>query len=277
VRVRDGAPVAGLKLLQPAPTTGGEDAEDIAAAEARIPGVLRHRERAVTADDYRTLALQTPGVDIGRVEVLPRFVPRNRAFGVPGVVSVMVLPGVPGGGVGSAPNPRADRSLIEAVHAQLEPRRPLATELYVIGCEYVPVALSVAVGLRDDAPRDATLAAVRQALRRLLWPLAPGGFDGQGWALGRALADRELEVEAARVPGVASVAGVNLFVRDGSRWSLLGRDAQGTQRLALAGWQLPELLQVVVEAGGSVPTAVDGGLPDEAGQRVAVPVITDLC
>lgn len=277
LRVRDGAPVAGLKLLQPAPTTGGEDAEDIAAAEARIPGVLRHRERAVTADDHRTLALQTPGVDIGRVELLPRFVPRNRAFGVPGVVSVMVLPGVPGGGVGSAPNPRADRPLIEAVHAQLEPRRPLATELYVIGCEYVPVALSVAVGLRDDSPRDATLAALRQALRRLLWPLAPGGFDGQGWALGRALADRELEVEAARVPGVASVAGVNLFVRDGSRWSLLGRDAQGTQRLALAGWQLPELLQVVVEVGGSVPTTVDGGLPEEAGQRVAVPVITDLC
>ena len=131
------------------------------AAEARIPGVLRHRERAVTADDYRVLALQTPGVDVARVEVLPRFVPRTRAFGVPGVVTVMALPGIVGGGVGNAPNPRADQPLIEAVHAQLDGRRPLATELYVIGCEYVPLAVSLAMGLRDDAPRDATLAAVR--------------------------------------------------------------------------------------------------------------------
>ena len=198
LRVRERTPV-NLKLVQPAATVGGEDAETVEAAEARIPGVLRHRERAVTADDYRVLAAQTPGVDVARVEVLPRFVPRNRAFGVPGVVTVMVLPGTVDGGVGSAPNPRADQPLIEAVHAQLEPRRPLATELYVIGCEYVPLALSLAVGLRDDAPRDATLAAVRSALRRLLWPLAPGGFDGQGWALGRSVADRELEVEAARV------------------------------------------------------------------------------
>ena len=106
-RVSDGTPVTQLKVLQPVATTGGEDAESIDAAEARIPGVLRHRERAVTADDYRTLALQTPGVDLGRVEVLPRFVPRSRARH-PGVVSVMVLPGVPGGGVGSAePAPTA--------------------------------------------------------------------------------------------------------------------------------------------------------------------------
>jgi len=277
--VADRAPVSNLKLLQPSATLGGEDAESVDAAEARIPGVLRHRERAVTADDYRVLALQTPGVDVARVEVLPRFVPRTRAFGVPGVVTVMALPGIVGGGVGTAPNPRADRPLIEAVHAQLDARRPLATELYVIGCEYVPLALSVAVGLRDDAPRDSTLAAVRAALRRLLWPLAPGGFDGQGWGLGRTVADRELEVEAARVAGVATVAGVNLFVRDGDAWRLVGRNANGAQQLALAGWQLPELMQVVVAVGSAAPERIDAdiGGGGGGGTRVAVPVITDLC
>jgi hypothetical protein len=276
-RVRDGSVVSNLKLLQPAATLGGEDAESVAAAEARIPGVLRHRERAVTADDYRVLALQTPGVDIGRVEVLPRFVPRSRAFGVPGVVTVMAIPGTLQGGVGTAPNPRADQPLIEAVHAQLDARRPLATELYVIGCEYLPVAVSLAVGLRDDAPRDATLAAVRAAIRRLLWPLSPGGFDGQGWGLGRALADRELEVEAARVAGVASVAGVNLFVCDGSRWQLVVRNAAGLQQVALAGWQLPELMQVVVDIGNAPAARIDAGIEGNGSTRVAVPVITDLC
>jgi hypothetical protein len=278
-RVRDGAAVTHLKLQQPVATSGGEDAETVAAAEARIPGVLRHRERAVTADDYRSLALQTPGAEIGRVEVLPGFVPRSRSFGVPGAVSVMVLPGVPGGGVGQAPNPRADRPLIEAVHAQLDPRRPLATELCVMGCEYVPVALTVAVQLRDEAPRDATLAALRQALRRLLWPLPPGGFEGQGWPLGRPINHRELEVETARVPGVAAVGGVNLFGRSATGWALVGRDADGTQRLALAGWELPELLQVVVDTGPAPASRLDaaGGPGDDGVQRVAVPVVTDLC
>jgi len=276
-RIGGGAPVANLKVLQPSATVGGEDAESVEAAEARIPGVLRHRERAVTADDYRVLALQTPGVDVARIEVLPRFVPRTRAFGVPGVVTVMALPGVLGGGVGSAPNPRADQPLIEAVHAQLESRRPLATELYVIGCEYLPLAVSLAVGLRDDAPRDATLAAVRAAIRRLLWPLAPGGFDGQGWGLGRTVADRELEVEAARVAGVATVAGVNLFVRDGNTWQIVGRNGNGAQQIALAGWQLPELMQVVVEVGNTAPERIDAEIASGGGMRVAVPVITDLC
>jgi len=276
-RVRDGGVASNLKLLQPCATLGGEDAESVAAAEARIPGVLRHRERAVTADDYRVLALQTPGVDIGRVEVLSRFVPRSRAFGVPGVITVMAIPGTLQGGVGTAPNPRADQPLIEAVHAQLDARRPLATELYVIGCEYLPMAVSLAVGLRDDAPRDATLAAVRAAIRRLLWPLAPGGFDGQGWGLGRALSDRELEVEAARVAGVATVAGVNLFVRDGNGWQSVVRNANGAQLLALAAWQLPELMQVVVDIGNAPAARIDAGIEGNGSTRVAVPVITDLC
>lgn len=276
-RQDDGSAVTQLKLLQPVATRGGEDAESVAAAEARIPQQLRHRERAVTADDYRSLALQTPGVEVGRVEVLPRFAPRSRAFGVPGVVSVMVLPAVAGGGVGSAPNPRADRPLIEAVHAQLDGRRPLATELYVIGCEYVPLALSVAVTLRDGAPRDATLSALRAALRRLLWPLSPGGFDGQGWALGRALSDRELQAEAARVPGVATVAGVNLFRRDGGAWLPLGRGPGGLQSLDLAGWQLPELMQVLAVVGSAAPERIDPAPDHDAPSRVAVPVITDLC
>ncbi|MGM9480220.1 putative baseplate assembly protein [Roseateles sp. NT4] len=273
-----GTIVNNLKLSQPIATQGGEDAEDVDAAQQRIPAMLRHRERAVTADDYASLARETPGMDIGRVEVLPRFAPRTRAFGIPGVVAVMVLPGTASGEVGTAPNPRADRPLIEAVHAWLEPRRLLATELNVIGCEYLPLSVSIAIGLRDGAPREETLAAVRLVIRRLLWPLAPGGFDGNGWPLGRTVADRELEVEAARVPGVATVAGVNLFTGGPGAWALAGRDANGLQQVALAPWQLPELMQVLVEVGNAparslAPDAASGS----GGTRVAVPVIVDLC
>ena len=66
----------------------------------------------VTAADYRQLALDTPAVEVGRVEVLPRFKPRDRRFEVPGVVSVMALPARafdPAANPG--PQPRPDRPL----------------------------------------------------------------------------------------------------------------------------------------------------------------------
>ncbi|HEX9107839.1 MAG TPA: putative baseplate assembly protein, partial [Longimicrobiales bacterium] len=83
----EGGNAPPLKIFQPLATDGGDDAETVADAEKRIPSVLRHRDRAVTPDDYRRLAAETPGIDVGRVEVLPRFKPRDRRFNVPGVVS----------------------------------------------------------------------------------------------------------------------------------------------------------------------------------------------
>ena len=77
--------------------------------------------------------------------------------------------------------------------------------------------------------------------------------------------------------GVATVAGVNLFVREGEAWALVGRNANGAQQLALAGWQLPELMQVVVAVGNTAPERIDAEIGGGGGTRVAVPVITDLC
>jgi hypothetical protein len=172
-----GAPVARkLKVVQPLATDGGEDPETLVEAERRIPALFRHRDRAVTVDDFRRLAGETPGVRLGRVEVLPRFKPHQRWQDVPGVVSVMVLPAKE---ERQPPNPRPDRPFLEAVHAHLDARRPLAAEVYTIGCEYVPLGLGVGVSLRDGSAQLAVLQAVREALRRFLWPLAPGG--PQAW------------------------------------------------------------------------------------------------
>ncbi|MGD9870321.1 MAG: putative baseplate assembly protein [Thauera sp.] len=284
-----------LKVLQPLPSTGGEDAETLELAERRIPALLRHQERAVTAEDYRRLAQAVPGAEVGRVDVLPRFKPRERRFDVPGVVSVMVLPAR---ALGAAPNPRPDRPFIERVHAHLAARTPLATECYVIGCEYLAVGLSAAVVIRDGFARGAVLFEVRETMRRLLWPLPPYGPTGSGWPLRRPIRERELEVEISRVAGVAEVAGLNLFERaqiDGEpSWRLLTRNTvDGAQQLELAPWQLPELLSVLVvevapgrgvDGGGSAPganaapsslAALPNPFADET--AVAVPIVPEVC
>lgn len=270
-------------VTQPMPFTGGSDAEPLREAERRIPSRLQHRERAVTADDYRSLARETPGVAVGRVELLPRFKPQTRHDEIPGIVTVMALPDRP---LAAPPNPRADRPFLEAVHAWLDNRRPLATELYVIGCEYVPVAVSVVVTVAEGAPPDTTVQAVKEALRRVLWPLAGGGFDGNGWPLGRALSNRELAVEVARVQGVSEVGGLNLFRRNVSsgEWEPIGDSRNGReQNLALERWQLPELLAVVALADDAAtpPTSITevtvNPFADPNAVPLAVPVVPNLC
>lgn len=273
----DGRTAPAMKVGQPLAMSGGEDAETLTQAEQRIPATLRHRERAVTAQDYDALARQAPGVDVGRVEVLPRFKPRDRRFGVPGVVSVLALPDAT---LGPAPNPRPDRPFIECMHAYLSARTPLATELYVIGCEYIPLGVAVSVRVREGFARDKVLYEVREAIRRLLWPLPPGGAAEEGWPLGRSVRERELEVEVSRVAGVMEVGGLNLFERNQDNWRLLPRNGgDGTQCLELSAWQLPELLSVVAVADGlSVPTDLKAvANPFAQSNAVAVPVVPEVC
>ena len=111
-----------LKLLQPLAMTGGADSEALEEAEARIPATIRHGGRAVTKSDVRELALRTPGVPVARAEVLERSSPA-KAPGIPGVVSVMVLPAR--SGTASPRRGRPDDA--RRVYAWLDQRRPLAT------------------------------------------------------------------------------------------------------------------------------------------------------
>lgn len=276
----DGSPAPAIKVHQPLALAGGEDAETLADAERRIPALLRHRDRAVTEEDFRRLSFEAPAITVGRVEVLPRFKPRDRRFNVPGVVSVLALPAAT---LGPAPNPRPDRPFIERLHAHLSARTPLATELYVIGCEYVALGVSVAVALREGFARDKVLLDVREALRRLLWPLAPGGLDRNGWPLGRAVRSRELEVEVSKVEGVDELRGINLFRHSGvtgaEDWQRLPAiAADGAQILSLQPWQLPELLSVVAIEGSAAPVNLRA-LPNPFAEAnaVAVPVVPEVC
>lgn len=268
-----GNPVGKLKVQQPLPTQGGEDAEDLASAEQRIPAMLRHLDRAVTQSDYRQLAADTPGVRVGRVEVLPRFHPHHSTTsdltraGIPGVVSVMVLPFQ---GNAAPPNPRPDRPFLETVHAYLDSRRPLGTELYVIGAQYRPIGLSVGVDLLDGFDRNSVLLAIRTALFEFLWPLIPGDLSGTGWRLGKAVSDRELETIVARTDGVRSVDRVNLFSQGDDGWEL----TQG--EIKLARWELPELLSVVV-AQGDTPETLASLPPTVDDTGVGVPVVVEVC
>ena len=127
--------------MQPAAEFGA-DAETLPQASARIPEVLRHNDRAVASDDFTNLALETPGVQVGRAHVLPRHKPHERVDGVPGVVTLIVLPAYD---PLQPDQPTPDKEMLRRVCAWLEPRRLVTTELYITPPQYVRLSCSVAV------------------------------------------------------------------------------------------------------------------------------------
>ncbi len=272
-----GNPVSGLSVQQPIATTGGADSETLDQAEQRIPATLRHQERAVTADDYKNLVQEMPGGGVARVEVLPLFKPQTRDPNVPGVVSVMVIP--PKGNLQPL-CPRADRVLLESVYAYLNPKRPVAAELYVIATEYIDLGLSVAVEVRNGFALLQVSQQVETALRSYLWPVPPGGAANQGWPLGRTVRSLELEVIVSQVPGVSEVNGLLLFLPQAAGgYQQIPANGSGNAELTLESWQLPELLQVLVTAGPDGSGVEPGTLaPDvQTDNTVAVPVVPSVC
>ncbi|MBC7184295.1 MAG: baseplate J/gp47 family protein, partial [Marinobacter sp.] len=259
------------------PLSGGRDAETVEQAEKRIPQFLTHRNRAVTASDFKVITESNPVNPVARAEVISGFLPGNSIHAVrhqvPGAVSVFVLPPA-SPALGTAPRPT--RGLLKDVFRYLLQRITIGTELNVLSPEFVPVAVSVRVEVRDPQTRQETLQRIREALVQYLWPLSPGGADGDGWPMGRSVSANELATQVARVSGVQSWYGLALFTRpeEGESWQPL---AEG-EALKLRDYQLPELLGVHIASGPGSLTLPDGLAPvsnDDPG--VAVPVIPDLC
>jgi len=284
-----------LKILQPIAIQGGTEAETLEQAEKRIPAVLKHSHHTITQEDYKQLALETPAVELGRVEVLPKFKPQQRLDNVLGVISVMVLPVAQ---QHLPPNPRPDRNILSAVHSYLEERRPIGVELYVISTEYVPIGLSIAIDVRDGFPHNKVTQNVIQAMRDFLWPLSPGGHNQQGWPLGKEVKNQELEVMIARVAGVLAVNDINLFGMTHDRTWQRVNDSNGFQQISLLHWQLPELLSVVVHEGKNAVNSlddyyetgvdtdgtggaggVDGGTSggEDGTRHIPIPVVPEIC
>jgi hypothetical protein len=267
----------GVKLANPRPATGGLDAESAADGEQRIPLVLRHRDRAVSAEDFDAIVRETPQADVGRVEVLPAWHPElspGLPGDQPGVVTCMLIPRQDPRRP-DYPLPSAD--FINAVCDHLAPRRLVTCEVLLRGPVYTGVWISVGIELHAGQGVAEVRERVKAALKAYLAPLpAPVAGAGPGWPLFKAVAALELATVAARVDGVLGVTGL-----------LLG-DANGAQRdsVPLAGLQLPLIAGLSVSLGDPVPLgdligqgsgASDAGPAGTPAIRLPVPRVPESC
>jgi hypothetical protein len=242
----------GFKLANPVACTGGTDPEKAGDAEKRIPLVLRHRERAVSADDFMEIIKAAPGADVGRVEVLAAWHPELSPAlpgDQPGVVTAMVIPRLDPQHP-DTPMPNAD--FIDAVCRHLAPRRLVTCEVLLRAPVYSGVWISVGIEIVAGQSVATVRERVRAALMNHLAPLPPAisgaptpsvpGLE-QGWPLFRAVGALELATVVARTEGVSGVAGL-----------LLG-DAGGSRResVPMLGLQLPYIAGLAISLGDPIP------------------------
>jgi predicted phage baseplate assembly protein len=255
--------VGGVDVSNPLPATGGADAAGLDEAMDEIPAEVHRRDRCVTAEDFREMALRVSGV--GRAETLMLLHPENPSVEAAGVVSVVVLP-VRDLSTPQAPLPGYD--LLRRVAAYLDVRRLATTELYVVPPTYVPIAFSIGLAVRTGYQVDAVRGWVDQILRQYLAALPPAGPDGAGWTLGRTVRAAELEAVAVQVEGVEFVEGSSLA-------RVVDDEVVPTSEIGLARWELPELTSLTVVRGAALapgaPYEADG--PDD----VLVPLPPDVC
>jgi len=259
--------VGGFTIENPIATWGGDLAESVNEAERTLPSVLRHRERLVTEQDFRDVTLRTPGVDVGRVDVLSLFKPDAPSADAAGVVTVMVVPRFDG----LRPRwPTPDRLFLRTVCDYLDLRRLITTELYVRGPEYVDVYLTIGITTQAGNFPDVVRQDVRNTMYAYLSSLPPGGAGGGGWELGRGLLKKDLEAVATRVPGVGFVRSIRLGVMS----------SEDIDTFSLSGLQLPVLRGISVVEGEAEPldsVVVGGAGPGPEGRQVPVPVAPEAC
>jgi predicted phage baseplate assembly protein len=274
----------GFTVTNPLPTWGAGAGESVADGEAAITRWLRHRDRLVSADDFTDLTRRTPGVDLGRVEVLPLFNPDQPSTGPvwPGLVTVLVIPR-------SDPlsplAPSPDRQFLGAVCAWLEPRRLVTTELRVQGPIYVPIWVSVGIQVLPGEVPSLVLRRVRAAVEGYLSPLT-GGLPrspqdegllaplpaGRGWPLDTDVRTGDIEAIATRVPGVRYVDSVRIAASGPN-----GVVAANVDPVRLSGLQLPAATVFTTVGPAEDPAALIGSSQPVPSTQVAVPVVPPTC
>lgn len=274
----------GFAVTNPVPTWGAGDGESTADGESAVTRWLRHRDRLVTADDFRDLTRRTPGVDLGRVEVLPLFNPDHP--GEPqnwaGVVTVLVIPR-------SDPlrpqTPQPDRQFLGAVCGWLDPRRLVTTELHVRGPEYQPIWVSVGIATLPGQVPSIVEQAVAKAVQAFLSPLTGGlpptaaddgliapAAVGTGWPLGVDVRPQDIEAVATRVAGVRYVDSVLIAMTDAN-----GSVVSPVDSVPISGLRLPAATVTVASGPAPDPAGLTGGSQPAPPTQVPVPVVPDTC
>ncbi|OBZ12266.1 putative baseplate assembly protein [Bacillus sp. FJAT-26390] len=170
-----------IGVSNPGFAAGGAEAETLQGTLQRAQAELKHTFRAVTNEDYETIAKATPGAAVARVHAIPLFTPGLADYPretAAGQISVVVVPF----GISETPVPSA--GFLQTVKRHIDTRRLVTTEVHVIPPVYIKVTVNAVVVVEPQFV-DEGQRLVEQ-LKRLLRPL-DGEHGTKGWTFGRSV------------------------------------------------------------------------------------------
>jgi predicted phage baseplate assembly protein len=197
------------KVVNTEASAGGAEAETLNMLYERAPRMIRHRNRAVTVEDYADVAmLASP--EVARARCVPLRKLAADALGgslEPGAVSVIVVPRT------RDPKPLPTLELISRVESYLRERIVPTAGVSVVGPLYLRVNVAAEIALVSLEGAGAVEQAVRDRLEAFLHPLT-GGMDGKGWDFGREPYKSDFYALIEKVPGVDHIRSLTLTQRE---------------------------------------------------------------
>ncbi|HMK56395.1 MAG TPA: putative baseplate assembly protein [Dissulfurispiraceae bacterium] len=196
----------GISISNQRNAEGGMDLESMKSATERAKRDLSVRYRAITAADFESVALSTPGLRVARAKAVPNYNPRYPCVvNFPNWMTVAIMPVTR-----SVPAPQPGSGFIDTVARHLDLHRLVTTGVSVVSPKYVKISVSCTVKIvRRSSPAKVTSAVV-SALNAFLNPLS-GGPDGSGWPFGRAVYPSEIYQAVDAVEEVDYVTGVSII------------------------------------------------------------------
>lgn len=192
---------------------GGAEQESLERVKERGPKWLRHRDRAVTIQDFEDLAYEA-STEVARAKAIaPQFDPfqlaQEKWIDKPeesspqnfpsshdaGTVKLIVVPN------STASQPVPSISLLDRVKTYIHERCSPVINLQITEPDWVKVSVTANIVPISMDVADRVKAAAENALLKFLHPLT-GGRKGQGWAFGRLLHESDLYAFLESLEGV---------------------------------------------------------------------------
>jgi hypothetical protein len=191
------------------PAIGGQDIEEWDSLRERSARWLRHRDRAVTLEDYEDLAKQASPV-IAKTKCY-----QNRDLVADpsgnlirsGVVSLIIAPR------SGDRRPSPDLPLLHRVKTFLRARQTPDAEVIVLAPEYVHVAVEARVVAANPDAGASIITKCEEALEKYLHPVS-GGPEGKGWEFGRRPHESDLYALLESIRDLGHVGSLDMRLRE---------------------------------------------------------------
>jgi predicted phage baseplate assembly protein len=140
--------------------SGGSDEQSVDDFQKQAPSQLRHRGRAITAEDFTAFAMEIDGVNQARA--LPNRHPDFPGVPVAGAITVVIVAD------SDQRPPKPSAELIRSVCDRLENVRLITTEVYVAGPTFLRIRVEARLLAVPEAAFDEVALSARARLDALL-------------------------------------------------------------------------------------------------------------